>query len=257
MPSHFRRILATVLFVNAFVLAYGSVAVVLAAEGPSIPAVSSFAPLDGLTAELKDQVSEIEKQLAAEEYGEDQKNDVGMYSHGVVALAQAIGLSDEKSDMQAGASQIMALAKDLASKAGSKEDAAKVLANLKGAIDSPVAGDSPKWEKAAGLGRIMHLAMVQQGKVEQSFKRFDRRGKNAVGPAVTLAVIANAASFDTHEVKDPAQLGEWYAFAGQMRDAAVAVRKAAEGTDAAAASEAAKLLEKSCADCHNVFHKEE
>lgn len=263
--TFFVRLCALGACLQLVLLSAASQKIATAADAASPPAVSTFAPIGALGEELTFTLDSIDKTLGEAEYGEDQQKDVRAAAHAVVAMAQAIGLSDEDSAWKASALEIMMAAKELAKKSEKAEDAKNALAALKTLVEAskadnvsetPKSGDAPVWKKEAGLGAIMRHAANLQGRVERSFKRFDKQGKKALGAGVSLAVIANAASFDTHEVKDPAQIGEWVQFAAAMREAAVNVQKASQGSDAEAAQQAVKMLEKSCADCHNVFHKE-
>jgi cytochrome c556 len=69
-------------------------------------------------------------------------------------------------------------------------------------------------------------------------------------------VIAQAATADTHEVKDPNEIPRWQELCGQMRDAAGEVNAAVRAGDRAAVDAAMKRLTQSCDDCHKTFRVE-
>jgi cytochrome c556 len=71
-----------------------------------------------------------------------------------------------------------------------------------------------------------------------------------------LAAIAQMAVYDTHEVKRPEDLDQWYQFCGQMRDAAGELNAKVKSADKEGAGAAMVKLGRSCDACHAVFHKE-
>jgi hypothetical protein len=85
--------------------------------------------------------------------------------------------------------------------------------------------------------------------------KFKSKAKDNAGDAATLAVIAQGSIADTSEAKDDEGIKKWYGFCIQMRDAAAALNKAVHDGDKDAAEKAMEALNKSCDDCHEVFHK--
>jgi hypothetical protein len=86
--------------------------------------------------------------------------------------------------------------------------------------------------------------------------RFDQLADDSARYAAILAVIGQVTNFDTHEVKDPAELPEWYRYCGEMRDAAGEVGAAIHARQLDAAVAGMKKLETSCTGCHQVFRKD-
>ena len=70
-----------------------------------------------------------------------------------------------------------------------------------------------------------------------------------------LAVIGQGVMANTSKAKG--QDAQWYKFSAEMRDAAAEANQAIHAGNEAATQTAVKKLNKSCEDCHAVFHKEE
>lgn len=228
------------------------------AEPPAAPAVSTIAKAEVIQAELKSNMEELAKLIQGADYGEDQQTEVGSLATVCAVQAQALGLHDQENSVKPGAMAVMKAAQGLAKAAKDQTAAKEELSKLEAALQAPAGGGIAQWEKVPGLGRLMHHLVGLETKIDRAIdpKRFKSRGKNAVGPAATVALIAQVIHYDTHEVHEPAQVGEWYAFSEQMRSAAVEVQLAAQGDSADAAKAAAAKLTQSCEACHAVFHKE-
>jgi hypothetical protein len=149
------------------------------------------------------------------------------------------------------AAQALAKASDYAS-------AQAGLAGVKGAIEGKSKhGPELAWnKKVASLGQLMKQVTSTDARLRRNLRRFDRLAADNAQCAALLAVIAQAAIADTHEVKDSADLPKWYQWCGDMRDAAAGVNRAIKAKDPAAADVAAKRLMQACDDCHSVFQTE-
>ena len=58
------------------------------------------------------------------------------------------------------------------------------------------------------------------------------------------------------DTEKPNEVEKWYAFCAQMRDAAAAVNAGIRAQDQEATEAAMEELDKSCDDCHAIFHDE-
>ena len=90
-------------------------------------------------------------------------------------------------------------------------------------------------------------------RLRRNMRRFDDRKDDNARDAALLAAIAQACNYDTHEVKDPAEIDKWYQLCGEMRDAAGDLNAQIHAGDKAAAETALANLGKSCEVCHQTF----
>jgi cytochrome c556 len=87
--------------------------------------------------------------------------------------------------------------------------------------------------------------------------RLKSQAKTTTGQTATLATIANSLLWDTHEVKNEADLGSWYDYSVEFRDSAGALNAAIKTGEIAKVSPALKRLTTSCDTCHKKFHQEQ
>lgn len=73
--------------------------------------------------------------------------------------------------------------------------------------------------------------------------------------SAAIVAISQASLANADETEAPDKVSEWYKYCVQMRNAAGALNKAAHTKDEQAANAAMEALQKSCEDCHAVFHK--
>jgi hypothetical protein len=234
-----------------------SLAIGAKAEPPTPPQVSSFAPADDLIGQVRAFITTFDAALGSEQDFSEKKDQVKQNAHALAVVAVALGLHDTPNELKASAPALLAAAQALA-KAGDYAAAGTALGHIKAALEGK-SKDGPqlKWEhKVASLGQLMKQATSTDARLRRNLKRFDRLAADNAQSAALLAVIAQAAIADTHEVKDPADLPKWYQWAGEMRDSAAGVNRAIKAKDPAAADAAAKRLMQSCDDCHAVFQTE-
>jgi hypothetical protein len=165
-----------------------------------------------------------------------------------------LGLHDTANELKSAAPGLVKAAQDLG-KAADYAAAQTALAGVKAAIEGKAKeGPELNWNtRVASLGQLMKQVTSTDARLRRNLRRFDRLAQENAQSAALLAVIAQAAIADTHEVKDPADLPKWYQWCADMRDAAGGVNRAIKAKDPQAADAAAKRLMQSCDDCHAVF----
>ncbi|MCE9608396.1 MAG: cytochrome c [Planctomycetia bacterium] len=227
------------------------------ADAPAAPKLSTIVAVADLDVALKNYLAKLKEMMVDEESYGKAKDQLGKKANAVTALLQNVGNHDGKSSFQAGAVAGMTAARDLAR--------SKDYATAKKAYDAlltatTTAGTSsseqPKWEKFASLGRMMHETAEVNSRVRRNLRRFEKTKEDSAEAAAILTAFAQATIYDTHEVKNPADLPKWYAMAVEMRDATVDLSKSVHGDDEAGFKKAVDRLGKSCDACHAVFHKE-
>jgi cytochrome c556 len=132
-------------------------------------------------------------------------------------------------------------------------------AKLEAALAGSASGDAAKWGKVAALGQLMKQVSVVNAALKRGLQpaRLKSQAKTTTGQTATLAAIANAAMFDTHEVKNEADLSSWYQYAAEFRDSAGALNAAIKTGEMAKVSPALKRMSTSCDTCHKKFHQQE
>lgn len=216
--------------------------------------VSAFASVEDLKAQIDQYMGRIEESLADADAFEAGATRITKDANTLIVLALSLGLHDEDNKLKASAPALIDAAGKLA-QAGEDYEAAKAAF---GQVQAAVAGQLQQpgelqWKKLASLGQLMKQVTFVNNRLKRGLRRFGRNAEQDAGDATMLAVIANAALYDTHEVKDPAQLDHWYEYCAAMRDAAAEVSAAIKADDEKACDAAMKSLAASCDDCHAVF----
>jgi hypothetical protein len=230
---------------------------VQAAEPPQPPKVSSFAQAADLVKQVDDFLADFETCLASEQNYSDKKILLTRNAHTLAVLGVALGLHDQENRLQESAPALVAAAQELAKAkdyAAAKAAFEKVKAATSGKVKQ---GPELAWnKKVASLGQIMKEVAATDTRLRRNMRRFDRLAEENARSAALLAVIAQATLYDTHEVKNPDDLGKWYQMSADMREVAASIGTAIRANDKAAAEAGIKRLTQSCDDCHAVFQTE-
>ncbi|MGC3969065.1 MAG: cytochrome c [Pirellulales bacterium] len=225
------------------------------AEPPASPALSTVVPAADLRVAATNYLTKIAGFMTDEATFAKNQEQLAQKANALVALAQSIGLHDGDAKLKAVASDVMTAGREL-SRAKDFATAKTAHDKLTGVIGQTSGGAAPKWEKFASLGKLMHESAEVNSRLRRNVRRFARTKDDSAEAAAILAVFAQATLYDTHEVKNPADLPKWYAMAIEMRDAAAELSKSAHAGDEATFKKALDRMGKSCDDCHEVFHAE-
>ena len=225
-------------------------------EPPTAPQLSKVIPADELVAQAKLTLAELGPLVAGDKEFADGAEKFKKEANTLIVLALVLGKHDAEHELKAAAPAVLPAAQALA-KAKNAATAKAELAAVNAALASrPTAASELKWEKVASLGRIMEQAESLQTEIRTGMRRFEPKAADNARLAATLAAIGQASIYDTHEVKDPADLPKWYQLSAGMRDAAGELSAKFKAADEAGATAALSRLQKSCADCHEVFRSE-
>lgn len=227
------------------------------AAPPAAPPVSKFAPAKDLESQVDYYVERLTEGVASADDYADNKETVWKDANTLAVIALALGMHDTKSKYQASAGELLAAAQKLAE----AEDYASAAAALK-AVQAAASGGTGSaelsWKPVASLEALMKQVPLVNTKLKRVVpRRMERSADEAAGHAAVLGAIAQATLADTHEATSDEQVQQWYDFSAQMREAAAAVNRAIRANDKDAAGTAMDALQKSCDDCHAVFHPEE
>jgi len=226
------------------------------AEAPSAPKQSTVAPAAVLSKATEAYVSALKELMDGEEAYTKNVEQVGFKANAVTALALVLGNHDEANPYKAKAVEMIEASKEL-TRAKDYATAKAAWERLQTASDkTDLPGPAPAWERAASLGKLMKETSAIKARLGRNARRLDRTKDDNLQGAATLAAFAQAAVYDTHEVKNEADFPKWYAMMAEMRDAATALSKPYEAGDADGVKAGLDRLEKSCAACHEVFHHE-
>ena len=245
--------------VVAIVLAMGAVgAAVWAADPPAAPATSTYAPAEDLVAQVNASLKDLEEALSTADDFEVKQTRVVREANTLAALGLVLALHDTDHPLKAAAPALIPAAQKLA-KAKTLDEAKPALDGVKAALaGGSGSADPPAWGKVAGLGALMKQVTFINGRLRRNVtgKRFADQSADTARYAALLAAIGQVTNYDTHEVKDAAQLPQWYEYCAAMRDSAGRINAAAKAGDQDAAKAAMADLEKSCSGCHKTFRVE-
>ncbi len=225
-----------------------------AADPPQAPALSTLMPVDDLVDQVEFYVQELEECLEDEAEFDDSVDKVQRCANSLAAIALAIGLHDQDSPLRKAtpvlikACQELAVAKDHAT--------AKVgVAAVKSALAANGDPSKLKWGKVANLRCLMLEVPLINTRMKTYMRRFERGAPSLEGKSAALVAISQASLANADETEAPDKVAEWYKYCTDMRSAAGALNKAAHAKNEEAAKTAMDALQKSCDDCHAVFHK--
>lgn len=244
------RLIVVCLFAVGMLLAARS----LWGEPPAAPKLSTVMPAADLAAQIRQYEADIDAALGSEADYKVQADKIRKAASMTAVLALVLAHHDTATDLSPAAPAILKAAQNLAK--AKDYAAAKASANeLKAAIARMgVSEPAPPWAKIVGQGTVMKEASDINTRLRNSLRRFDpRRLEQNAQAASTLAALAQATIYDTHEVHDAAELPKWYQFCEEMRSAAGDLSQKIKARDKAGATAAADRLTKSCEACHDVF----
>jgi hypothetical protein len=226
------------------------------AAPPEAPKVSTFAPADDLVSQADRYLEELEKAVESQQDFDAAK--VGKLANALMLMSIGLGVHDSDNKYKASAGALFKAAADLA-KVKDFAAAKQGVEAVKAAAGGKGTGAAVTW--AQGTDVNLDAVYKQAQTVINSLKRytkgprFKKSVKETAGFSAVLAVVGQGVMVNTKEAKGDDQ--QWYKFSAEMRDAAAETNKAIHAKDEAATEAAVKKLNKSCEDCHAVFHKEE
>ncbi len=228
---------------------------------PAAPKLSTFAPSSDLVRQADYYLGRLKESLDSDsEYKEDQEK-ITKDGNTLILIALALGLDDGHNKYKAAAPGLMKAGQE-AAKAKTYAAAKAALADAHKAIASPPAGGPAlSWDKAsASLPELMKQVPLINARLKRNLKnakRFAQKAKDSAGDTATLAVIAQGSMGAVAQTKKPTEAAKWFAFCGEMRDAAAGVNQAIHSGDPKATEKAMKPLAESCDNCHTVFNPEQ
>ncbi|MBX3413455.1 MAG: cytochrome c [Pirellulales bacterium] len=233
-------------------------AVVWAADPPAAPATSTYAPAEDLIAQVNASIKDLEEALSSADDFEVKQTRVKREANTLAALGLVLAWHDTDHPLKNVAPALVPAAQKLAA-AKSLDEAQPALAGVQSVLaGSSEKSDPPAWGKVASLGALMKQVTFVNSRLRRNVtgSRFAMQANDTARYAALLAAIAQATQYDTHEVKDEAQLPQWYDYSIAMRDSAGRINAAAKAGDQDAAKAALGDLDKSCSGCHKTFRVE-
>jgi hypothetical protein len=227
---------------------------VVVADPPAPPSLSKVMPADDLLKQVDMCVTSCREGLVDAQTYTDKSRQVTRDAHTLAAISLMLAKYDGDHRLKSAAPALLAAAQQLA-KAKDYDSAKQAFAVVETVASGKThaATADVAWGKVAGLGQLMKQVTFVNNRLKRNLRRFDERKEDNARDAAVLAAIAQAANYDTHEVKDPADLDKWYQLCGEMRDAAGDLNAQIRAGDKAAAETALANLGKSCETCHETF----
>lgn len=241
------------------VLVGGMSAALLAGDPPAPPSLAEVVPADDLIAQARAFATGMKAMLADETTYQDEAHKLTRDAHTLAAAALVLGLYDTDHDLKAAAPALVAAARKLAAAkdyAAAKAAFAEIEAALAGQ-DKGASSPTTKPEKVASMGQLMKQVTFVNNRLKRGLRRLGDKTDEKARDTALLAAIAQAITYDTHEVKHDEQRDDWYRFCGEMRDAAGQLNAQIKAADKQGAERAAKRLGQSCEACHQVFRPEQ
>lgn len=230
------------------------------ADAPPQPAGSAWLPVEAAEERVAYYLDQCAAALEeADAFGDEQKESLRRAANTLVVCAATVALHDGDSAQKPHAAATVAAAQQLARAYGDHAAATEALAAARAAWTDGGEATEVAWERMASLGAMMNEVNVVNARVRRAVsneRNLTRRGERALGDVATLAMIANASIYDTHEVKDDEQLPFWYELMAAFRDQATELRGAVEAKDFEAAQEALSGMQNACDECHSEFEVE-
>lgn len=235
--------------------AFCSVALAFVATPPEPPKVSTFAPAEDLMKQMEYFQGRLKDAASNEaDYSEAIQARVKKEANTLAMLALHLGMHDTDNPLKKSAPAVVKAAQELA-KAADYQATKAAYADLEKALAGEGSGGELKWEKVADLGQVMKQVSVTNAALKRGLQpaRIKSQAKTTTGQAAALAAIANMLLFDTHEVKNEADLPAWYEYSVEFRDSAGALNAAIKTGQTAKVSAALKRMSNSCETCHKKF----
>lgn len=234
-----------------------SISRLLAGDPPEPPKLSTVAPAAELTQQARLYLAGFNEALADEQKYTEKKGAVTRDAHTLTLLALVLAKHDTDHELKSASPALMKASQELAA----APDYAAAKAAL-AAVESAAGGSATevaelKWEKVASLGQAMKQVTLVSNRLKRGLRRFEDRAEENARDAAVLAAIAQAVTYDTHEVKNPDDVDKWYQFCSEMRDAAGQLNTTIKAADKDGAGAAMSRLSKNCDSCHEVFRPEE
>jgi cytochrome c556 len=230
-------------------------ATVPAAEPPAAPKVSTFAPAKDLEKQVGFHLSRLDEVVKSEDDYKGSEDRIAKDANTLILIALALGLSDEENAYKQSAPGLIKAAQELA-KVKDYAAAKAGVEQVKKAATSGAAPGKLGWAKIASLPELMKQVPLVNSRLKRNVtsKNFKRRAEQNAGDSAALAVIAQGSMADTTEVKKPGDETKWYTFCEEMRKASADLNAAVHAGKEADADKAMTALNKTCDDCHEMFH---
>lgn len=216
--------------------------------------VSQYASTDDLAKLIAEYGERVGEAVVSAEEFEAKGSRMVRDSRTLVVLGTALGLHDQDHALKPAAPAIVVAARktaesgtDLAAAQAAAEDLKKALAG------DATGGEELSWENTKALGQLMKQVNFVHTRLKRNIKKLDKYQEQCADDAVLLAVIGQATDFDTHEVKDDAQLPDWHKYSVEMRDASASLATAIKSGDAAMIESAMTRVAENCDACHHTF----
>jgi len=220
--------------------------------------LDKVAPAADLVKEVEVRIEALDEALATNDsYLAAKKSGIPGDASIVALVAQVLTQHPDKASYKGSAPDVRDAAVKLA-KAGSYDDAKAALAAVKEAAGGKASGAKPEMEykKVIGLGKIMSEVNKRHGRMRKASRSLPDDTSEAARDASILAVLAVAAADDTHEVKKPAEIGEWKQMSADMQVAFTELSAALKEKSADKVKAGFTKAGKTCADCHAKFRAE-
>lgn len=216
--------------------------------------VSSYASADDLATLIKDFGERVGEAVVSADEFEAKGSRMVRDARTLVVLGTALGLHDQDHPLKAAAPSIAATSAKVAEAGNDLAQAQAAVEELRAALGGEATEATPaSWSNVKALGQLMKQVNFVNTRLKRNIKKLDKNQAQCAADATLLAVIGQACHFDTHEVKDDAQLPHWHEYADEMRDASADLAAKIKAGQADAIDAAMKRVADNCEACHKEF----
>jgi len=236
--------------------------------------LSTYAPAEDLARQLEEYLEDLEEAVEDEADFADEQSKLVKDANVLVLVGLAFGLHDQDSKYKQAAPALVEAAEKLAAltetsgsaEAATGEPQAADYAETKAAVEALKAaaastGGDPstlKWERAeaASMAELMKAVPLIHSRLKRYMRgsRFESEAETTTGLTAVIAVVAQGSMPLAAQTEQPNEVEAWHKYCAEMRDASAEVHATIVAQDEAAAEKAMEKLQKSCDDCHEIFH---
>ena len=208
-------------------------------------AVSAYAPIEILGAQVESYVKTLEKNVKSEK--DFDLDEVRQNGATLATFALTLGMSDEESPLKKAAPAILKASEELV-KTTNYAEAQKAVSAVRSAMDT-TSDEKMEWQAVGDVTLLMRKVPLLDTRLRREVK------KNRADQAVVLAVIGQVCALDTSVAKTAEEANQWAEFSRLLRDRAAAITQQIQTKETSDLESSLDALSEACDACHEVFQK--
>ncbi len=208
-------------------------------------AVSAYAPIEILGAQVESYAKTLEKNVKSESSFD--LDEVRQNGATLATLALTLGMSDEEAALKKAAPVILKAAEEVV-KSTNYAEAKKAVTAVKNAMDA-TSDEKLEWQAVGDVTLLMRKVPLLDTRLRREVK------KNRADQAVVLAAIGQVCAMDTSVATTDEEATQWTEFSRLMRDRAATITQQIQTKETDDLESSLDALSEACDTCHEVFQK--